>query len=206
VRADLLVAAAEAFGARGYEAVSLRDVAKRAQTTPAMIRYYFGDKRGLFVALLDETLAGVLARVREALAARGEARAGARARRGTGSSALEAFFDIAHETIGATPWIPQLVLREVLSDGARFRDRFIDGYAGPMSQLLRGVLREEIEAGRLRPDLDVDLSFTSLIALAIFPFIAQPVLERTLGLSFDAAFRARLAAHTKRFVLDGVHA
>ena len=39
-------------------------------------------------------------------------------------------------------------------------------------------------------NLDVDLAFSSLLALAAFPFIAQPVLERALGISYDAAFRA----------------
>ncbi len=200
VRADLLAAAAAAFSARGYEAVSLRDVAKRAGTTAAMVHYYFGDKSGLFAALLDETLASVLERVRSALAARGAAGSDREA------SVLELFFDIAHETLGATPWIPRLVLREVLSDGAPFRERFIEGYARPMSLLLRGALREEIKAGRIRADLDVDLSFTSLVALAVFPFTAQPVIERVLGIDFDAGFRRRLAVHTKRLVLDGVRA
>ena len=200
VRSDLLAAAAAAFSARGYDGVSLRDVAKRAGTTAAMVHYYFGDKGGLFAALLDETLASVLERVRSALAARGAAGA-----IGEGS-VIELFFDIAHETLGATPWIPRLVLREVLSDEAPFRERFIEGYARPMSLLLRGALREEVKAGRLRADFDVDLGFTSLIALAVFPFIGQPVIERVLEVSFDAAFRARLTVHTKRLVLDGVRA
>lgn len=211
VRADLLASAAAAFSARGYEAVSLRDVAKRAGTTAAMVHYYFGDKSGLFAALLDETLASVLERVRSALAARGAASEGRAARASvegaTGQgSVIELFFDIAHETLGATPWIPRLVLREVLSDDAPFRERFIEGYARPMSLLLRGALREEVKAGRLRADLDVDLGFTSLIGLAVFPFIGQRVIERVLGVSFDAAFRTRLTAHTKRLVLDGVTA
>ena len=208
VRSDLLAAAAAAFSARGYDGVSLRDVAKRAGTTAAMVHYYFGDKGGLFAALLDETLASVLERVRSALAARsaaggGMGRAGVAAE---GGSVIELFFDIAHETLGATPWIPRLVLREVLSDEAPFRERFIEGYARPMSLLLRGALREEVKAGRLRADFDVDLGFTSLIALAVFPFIGQPVIERVLGVSFDAAFRTRLTVHTKRLVLDGVRA
>lgn len=208
MRSDLLTAAAAAFSARGYDGVSLRDVAKRAGTTAAMVHYYFGDKGGLFAALLDETLASVLERVRSALAARSAARggvdrAGANAEAG---SVIELFFDIAHETLGATPWIPRLVLREVLGDDAPFRERFIEGYARPMSQLLRGALKDEVKMGRLRADLDVDLGFSSLVALAVFPFIGQPVIERVLGVSFDDRFRARLTAHTKRLVLEGVRA
>ncbi len=198
VRADLLAAASAAFGARGYAAVSLRDVAKQAGTTAAMVSYYFGDKDGLFAALLEEALTGVLEQVRAGLAAR--------AASGAPPASLEVFFDVAHDALGATPRIPQLVVREVLSEGAPFRERFIANYAIPMSQLLRGSLRAEIAAGRLRGDLDVDLAFASLVGLAAFPFIAQPVLERALGVRFDGAFRTRLAAHTKHLFLEGARA
>jgi TetR/AcrR family transcriptional regulator len=198
VRADLLAAAAAAFGARGFAAVSLRDVAKRAGTTAAMVHYYFGDKDGLFAALLEDALGSVLARVRSGLAARAAA--------GGAAASLDVFFDVAQEALGAAPWIPQLIVREVLSAGAPFRERFIESYAIPMSGLLRSALRDEISAGRLRGDLDVDLAFGSLLGLAAFPFIAQPVLERALGVPFDGAFRARLAAHTKRLFLEGARA
>jgi len=198
VRADLLAAASAAFSARGYAGVSLRDVARDAGTTAAMIAYYFGDKDGLFAALLETALGDVLARVRSALAAR--------AASGAPSAPLDVFLGIAHEALGASPWIPQLIVREVFTEGAPFRERFIDNYARPMSQLLRGALRREIAAGRLRADLDVDLAFASLVGMAAFPFLAQAILERTLGVHFDAAFRARLASHTQRLFLEGARA
>ncbi len=198
VRAELLAAAGTAFGQRGYAAVSLREVARNAGTTAAMVHYYFGDKHGLFDALLEAALGGVLARVRSGLAARTAS--------GAPPGSLDVFFAVAHDALGATPWLPQLVVREVLSEGAPFRERFIASYALPMSRLLRESLRAEIAAGRLRADLDVDLAFASLLALATFPFIAQPVLERTLGVSYDAAFRTRLAAHTQRLFLEGARA
>jgi len=198
VRADLLAAAAAGFGARGFTSVSLRDLAKRAGTTAAMVHYYFGDKDGLLAALLEDALARVLARVRSGLAAR--------AASGAATATLDVFFDVAQDALGAAPWIPQLVLREVLSEGAPFRERFIESYAVPMSRLLRSALRGEVAAGRLRADLDTELAFSSLVALAAFPFIAQPVLERVLGVPYDAAFRARLASHTKRLFLEGARA
>jgi AcrR family transcriptional regulator len=198
VRADLLAAARAAFSSRGYAAVSLRDVAKQAGTTAAMVHYYFGDKDGLFAALLESALTGVLERVRSGLAER--------AKSGVSAAPLDFFFDVAQEALGATPWIPQLILREVLTEGAPFRERFVESYARPMSQLLRGALLVEIGAGRLRADLDVDLALTSLLGMAAFPFIAQPVLQRTLGLPYDADFRRRLGAHAKRLFLEGARA
>ncbi len=195
MRADLLNAASACFAARGYAPVSLRDVARAAGTTAAMVHYYFGDKDGLTLALLERALSDLLERVRLKLAARPAF--------GTQPGAIDVFFDTALEAIGAEPWLPQLILREVLSDGAPFRERFIDSYAGPMSQLLRNTLRAEIAAGRLRADLDVEFAFMSLLGMGVFPFLAQPVFERALGVRYDAAFRARLAAHTKRLFLEG---
>jgi AcrR family transcriptional regulator len=197
VREALLGAASAAFAERGYAAVALRDVAKSAGTTAAMVHYYFGDKDGLYVALLERALLRLLARVREALAARAAAGPS-----GAGFT-LDLFLDAAMQALGAEPWLPQLVLREVLSDGARFRSRFIERYATPMSQLVRGALRSEIAAGRLRADLDVDLALMSLLGLAAFPYLAEPVISRVLGIDYDAALRARLAAHTKRLFLEG---
>lgn len=195
VRANLLAAASASFAARGYSPVSLRDVAKAAGTTAAMVHYYFGDKEGLTLALLERALADVLARVRQNLAARAASSAP--------PGSIDVFFDAALEAIGAEPWLPQLILREVLSDGAPFRARFIDSYAVPMSQLLRAALRAEIAAGRLRADLDVEYAFMSLLGMGVFPFLAQPVFERALGVRYDGAFRAQLAAHTKRLFLEG---
>lgn len=198
LRVELLEAARAEFGARSFAAVSLRGVARRAGTTAAMVHYYFGDKHGLFAALLESALEGVLARARAALAAR--------VAEGAAPASTDVLLDVVHEALGSAPWMPALVVREVLSEDAPFRDRFVESYARPMSRLVRRALRAEVAAGRLRADLDVDLALASLLGMVVFPFIAKPVFERVLGFRYDAAFRARLAVHTKRLFLDGANA
>jgi len=198
LRSELLEAARAEFGARSFAAVSLRGVARRAGTTAAMVHYYFGDKHGLFAALLESALQSVLERARAALASR--------MAEGAAPASADVLLDVVHEALGGAPWMPALVVREVLSDDAPFRDRFVESYASPMSRLVRRALRGEVAAGRLRADLDVDLAFASLLGLVVFPFIAKPVFERVLGFRYDAAFRARLAAHTKRLFLEGANA
>ncbi|MBW2374153.1 MAG: helix-turn-helix transcriptional regulator, partial [Deltaproteobacteria bacterium] len=66
VREALLEAARSLFAARDFRAVSLREIAAEAGVSPAMVHYYFGDKTGLFDALLDATFSGLLERLREA--------------------------------------------------------------------------------------------------------------------------------------------
>jgi AcrR family transcriptional regulator len=47
----LLDAAEEAFANSGYASTSLQQIAVRAGVTPALVRYYFGSKEGLFTAI-----------------------------------------------------------------------------------------------------------------------------------------------------------
>lgn len=49
-RADILAAARAEFAARGYDATSLRGVARRAGVDPALVHHYFDDKAALFAA------------------------------------------------------------------------------------------------------------------------------------------------------------
>jgi AcrR family transcriptional regulator len=184
-REALLDAAARVFAGHGPH--SLRAVAAAAGVTPAMVHYYFGDKRGLDDALLERALARVLERV----------------------SQVRRFDDLPGtlaQAFGADPWIAPLLVREVLSESGRFRARFIERYAAHVGRLVPGMLRAEIASGKLRSDLDPKLAFISLLGMMGFAFIARPVLEPVLGLRYDAPFLARLAEHTRRLFLEGARA
>jgi AcrR family transcriptional regulator len=193
VREALLEAARALFSARDYRAVSLRQIAAEAGVSPAMVHYYFGDKTGLFDALLDATFSRLLARMREALAERGSADIGA-------------LLEILVGTIGAEPWIPRLMIREVLADDGPFRDRFIQRYASQVAAIIPGLVARGQEAGELRADLDPRLAFASLVGMTVFPFAARPVLERVLGLEYDEDFRRRFVEHTRRLFVEGAGA
>lgn len=52
----LLDAAENEFAARGFTGVRLRDIADAAGVQPALIHHYFGDKQGLYRAVLDRVL------------------------------------------------------------------------------------------------------------------------------------------------------
>jgi AcrR family transcriptional regulator len=52
-RDDILLAARRSFGARGYDATSLRSIAKQADVDPALLVHYFGTKEALFLTALE---------------------------------------------------------------------------------------------------------------------------------------------------------
>lgn len=55
-RDEILLAARRSFGARGYDATSLRSIARAADVDPALLVHYFGTKDALFVAALEVTM------------------------------------------------------------------------------------------------------------------------------------------------------
>jgi len=204
-RTALLEAASRLFAAHGADAVSLRRVAEEAGVTPAMVHYYFGGKEGLYDALLERAFARVLDRVRAVIDVAPDEKADASDASDPSepSERLAALLEVLVGTFAAEPWIPTLVVREVLSEGGRFRDRFIADYASHMAELLPGLIRTEVARGRFRADLDPSLAFLSLMGMTIMPFVARPVIERVLGTEYDRPFLQAFAEHTRRLFLEG---
>lgn len=52
----ILEVASRLFREKGYSNISIRDVCRQAGTTPPMIYYYFGSKKGLFNAVVSHKL------------------------------------------------------------------------------------------------------------------------------------------------------
>ena len=52
-RADILVAATREFAENGYSGARIEHIVQRMRTSKRMIYYYFGDKRGLYSAVLE---------------------------------------------------------------------------------------------------------------------------------------------------------
>src|ERR1051326_6184724 len=58
-RANILAIATEEFAEKGFSGARVDDIAARTDTSKRMIYYYFGDKEGLFVAVIERAYAGI---------------------------------------------------------------------------------------------------------------------------------------------------
>ena len=60
-RRNILEIATEEFAEKGFSGARVDEIAARTNTSKRMIYYYFGDKEGLFVAVIERAYAGIRA-------------------------------------------------------------------------------------------------------------------------------------------------
>ena len=192
VRNKLLEAARVLFATKGYEGVSIRRLARQADTTPAMIHYYFGDKHGLYRALMEEMIGPTLSRLEEVTTG------------GAGKVTIESFMEAYIGVFRDHPWLPPLVFREMLDGGESFRQQFAQRIGSRVLPILAGAIERERAEGRVRGDLDIPMTLISVMSLCVYPFLARPLIEANLDESFDDAFIKRWLEHARRLFYEGV--
>ena len=190
-REVLIRAAAARFAAQGAEGTSLREVAEDAGVTPAMVAYYFRDKSGLLEAVVRQAL-GTLLRVIEDSAANHQP-----------GRFLAALVHGYLAALAADPWIPQILIREVISRESPLRVLFIEEFASHAVSVVPAKVLEDMDQGTLREDLDHRYLILSMLGMCLFPFIAHPVLGPLLDFDVDEAFAATYGEHVLGLIERG---
>ncbi len=193
VRDALLEHARALFLQHGFAEVGTRRIAAAAGTTPAMIRYYFTDKLGLYRAMIDEAMRPVIAGLQRSVTDPAATPAG-----------IESIMRLYMQMLATNPWLPGLIVHEVLDEGGQLREQFIEHFAGRLAPLVVEVLRREQARGTVRADVEPELAAISALSLCIFPFVSLPVASRVLGLSLRDAGLERLVRHTTSLFRAGL--
>lgn len=192
LRPRLLDAALACYARQGIAATTLRDIATRAEVTPALLHYYFGDGQQLRDAVVAERLLPALGVLHARLAAAGPGMA----------DLVRAFVDGVADVVARHPWLPPLWVREVLSEGGALRALLAERIAPTMVQALAGRLAEARAAGELNPGLDPRLVVVSLIGLTLFPAAGAPIWRRVF--EADDIGPEQLRRHTLALLAGGL--
>ena len=171
LKMQILDTAEELFSNHGYSATSVRRIADMASVNPALVHYYFGNKK----ALLQTVMERALEPIGDAIAVLKD---GAEA-----SPEVIARLLLAMAT--EHPNIPRLLVREVLLPGGEMQQHFTDNMAPQLGGALPALLAREKTAGRLRKDTDPAISALLILGASVFPFIARTLAEPVLGIDFD---------------------
>jgi AcrR family transcriptional regulator len=163
-REAILAAAKEAFGTKGYDATSLRGVARAVGVDPALVTHFFGSKDGLFAAALALPVdPGTLV---PALLEGGPD--------GLGERVVRTFLGVWDSTPGQGPMLA--MLRSAASHE--------DSAAMLRELLTRTLLRPLAQgAGAGRPDLRAALLASQVVGLAVTRYVLR--LEPVASASAD---------------------
>lgn len=186
IRDRVLVAARTTFTQVGVEAASLREIARVARTSPAMIGYWFESKDGLFRAVIDDVYDRFLSDMREIAEAEPDPLERLRcllsrmARAST--EELATFLIVVREATVRSERVGYVI------------GRFLQGHGA----LLQAALMEAQERGQVR-EFPLPMTVPLLVAPILFP----QLLANLLG---DAAgpFFADLPAVAMQLVFEGL--
>jgi len=179
-RERILACAEELFGRKGYDAVSVADIAQACDVSTALIYYHYTDKESLLRALID--LASQVFDVHTRAAVQGE---------GTPRERIERLIEGWLETAAEHGSLLRILVRPLTDPEGPLAGELLARIASTLDGL-ESVITEGIEAGEFSP-VDPRLAAESLLGLvnarAAADVLNVPSRE---GSSESARFVARL--------------
>jgi TetR/AcrR family transcriptional regulator len=184
-RAAILAAAEDIFAKCGFDATSMKAIGDAAGVSRSTPSYFFGDKSGLY----DAVLARVIERARIAML---------EAYKDTGPAAgihdaVANYVAVLLDFLASDHAFLRLIQREALGDASRVEELF----GQPVQDALRAFAPAAERAGVSPQQLVLDV-----IALCWYPFAHEHTLLPALGMSpRDAKFVNDYKQHIVRIVL-----
>ena len=195
-RQRLLEAAGQVFAETGFRTATVREIVRRAGAANiAAVNYHFGDKEGLYAAVLEHFAHAAVAK---------HPAHGGLSPDATPAEQLHAFvralllrvFDRGHQAVHG-----KLMAREMI-EPTRALDRIVEQVIRPMYGRLCGILK--LLAGPRVSVVEIERSAKSVVGQCLFYKHCGPVIERLEGRLPDLKDVDALATHIVAFSLRGI--
>jgi AcrR family transcriptional regulator len=191
----LLEAAGEVFAEKGFRDATIREICARADANVAAVNYHFGDKEGLYAAVLKYARRCAS---HPLVSDNGE----------HSKPPQERLHEFVHNYLlrifdnGRPAWHARLMAREML-EPTRALDKIVTEQVGPNHARLRGIIREIV--GNEVSDETIRHCALSVVGQCVFYNRGRPVIERLYPeQKFTPRDIERLADHITAFSLGAL--
>jgi len=185
----LINAALNCFLNDEYHKVTTRQIAAEAGVNASMIRYYFGNKEGLFEDMIRQTLTPLI-----------DAMANPEMNEMEG---FKGFFKLYYDTMSQNPKFPILILKIMALN------------QGPGKNVLRQLFERGKSTGTntvstlkekhgIDANIDFDLLRISFVSLAMMPMLVKNIFEENIGKEMDKEFLDKLAMFNGQLMMKGL--
>lgn len=163
----ILAAAEHHFAAEGMAGARTEEIAAAAHANKAMLYYYFGNKRRLHRAVLENLFR--------------QLHSGAAVPQGAASAKekLRSFVAGYFDFLATHPNYPRLVQREAMESSRNF-GWLVRRYLRPFHNQLVRTIQDGMEAGEFR-QVDPDHMALSILGMTTSYFAAAPILSEIVG-------------------------
>lgn len=173
--------------------VSLSELSKQSGLNSALVKYYFGNKAGLLVALIEREWEAIVRSVDALLAKDVDPETKLRIHM---AGVVDNFF--------RTPYTHRLLMRLIRESEPVEAQRLADSYLKPLLDAYDALIGEGVAKGVFRP-VDPQLFYFTVIGAADRFFSARLVLKHCSDTDvLDEALRDRYRAHLNDFVVAGI--
>ena len=166
----ILDAAKKVFLEKGMAGARMQDIANEAGINKALLHYYYRDKEKLFELVFMSESQKFFPKINRIFES---------------DEALEKKFqDFVEEYVNElrlNPYLPWFVLNEINRDPDGFLLKIMTGENRPRPMKFLQQIEKEIKLGNIRK-VDPRHILLNLLSMTLFPFIAQPMVSRILGM------------------------
>ncbi|MGF1877192.1 TetR family transcriptional regulator [Photobacterium frigidiphilum] len=180
------------FVALPYSKVSTRMIATRADVNVALIRYYFGNKAGLFETMLRETVEPIQSQFAKVL----------------NKGDIESIGELMrtyYRIMAPNPDLPKLISRAMMMEPGALQRQTIENMFSNIADSATELMFKPMKLkGQLREGINPDKARMTFISMMVFPFVAPPAMLELQGIKLDEAYLMELADHNVRVLTQGI--
>ena len=181
----LLNSASTLLAEKSYQRITLRELAEHAQINSAMIAYYFTNKEGLFIALLDQMAKQHFSQMKKVLNA---------------DNPIKTFINMMINMLSDNSSFARLIHDEFISEQSALSEAFIEKFPKKMSLMLPKIIIAHTE---INDEKKAKYAAFSLITLIITPFIGESVRKKAWQISDEELKDPQWAEHIYNLFIMG---
>ncbi len=162
----ILLAAGKVFTKKGYAASRMEDIAKEAGINRALLHYYFRTKEKMFVIIFEQRMTEFFGGLAKIIFSEIPL-----------ADKIRAIVSHDITMVSQNPHLPLFVMQEIGQNPERLIQYAEKAGAQPghLLKIFTRQVEEETKSGRM-VDIDAGQLLINIMSLAIYPFIAKPMI------------------------------